>query len=255
MIKREGKLVKISNYEKLFVVGDVHGDLDVFREVVRIVKEEWKKSSNTLLLFLGDYADRGDYGLEVIEELKELIKRYPTKVVALKGNHEDYDEDGNPKFGPCDLIHEVVSKRGVWHDYFRENLKEFFGSLPIAAKYESILFVHGGISLKVKSLEDLMFPSKEIEEDVLWSDPFDGYGDHPNPRGAGVLFGRDVTDKVLSLLSVNKLIRGHQPQKAINGIFEEHEGKIITVSSTRVYGGKAAVLEIYGNMIKVRHIL
>jgi protein phosphatase len=255
MIKKNGKLVEVINCEKLFVVGDIHGDLSVFQEIVKIVNEEWKKSSDVLLLFLGDYADRGDYGLEVIEGLKELIEKHPTKVVALKGNHEDYDENGNPKFRPSDLIHEVVSKRGTWHEYFKRNLSQFFSSLPIAAKYRSILFVHGGISSKVKSLEDLMFPSKEIEEDILWSDPFEGYGEYPNPRGAGVLFGKDITDKVLSLLSANKLIRAHQPQKAINGVFEEHGGKVVTISSTRVYNGKAALLEIHGNVIKVRHIL
>jgi len=131
----------------------------------------------------------------------------------------------------------------------------FFKELPIAAKYDSFLFVHGGISSKIKSFEDLMFPSEEIEDDVLWSDPFESYGEAPNPRGAGVLFGKDITDKVLGLLSVEKLVRSHQPQKAIEGYYEEHNGKVITISSTRVYGGTSAILEISNNDIKIRRIL
>jgi len=255
MIKRVGKFVEILRCEKLFVVGDLHGDLEVFLEIEKNFKDEIKKSSEIYLLFLGDYADRGDYGVEVIEGLKELIKEYPMNIIALKGNHEDYDEEGNPKFRPCDLKYEVVVKRGDWYDYFKENLHKFFNELPIAAKYDSLLFVHGGISSKIKSFEDLMFPSKEIEDDVLWSDPFESYGEFPNPRGAGVLFGKDVTEKVLGLLSVEKLIRSHQPQKAVEGYYEEHDGKVITISSTRVYGGKAAILEIQNGNIKVRRIL
>jgi len=255
MIKRIGKFVEILRCKKLFVVGDLHGDLEVFREVEKNFKNEIRKSSKTYLLFLGDYADRGDYGLEVIESLKELAKEYPANIIALKGNHEDYDEEGNPKFRSCDLRYEVAAKRGDWYDYFKENLHKFFNELPIAAKYDSLLFVHGGISSKIKSFEDLMFPSKEIEDDVLWSDPFGNYGEFPNPRGAGVLFGKDVTEKVLGLLSVERLIRSHQPQKAVEGYYEEHNGKVITISSTRVYGGKAAILEIQNGDIKVRRIL
>jgi len=255
MLNKEGKFVEILKCKKLLVAGDIHGDIEAFEKIVEKFKDEFKKYNSVCLLFLGDYADKGDFGLEVIESLMELIKQYPTNIIALKGNHEDYDEHGNPKFMPCDLRYEVVAKRGNWEDYFNENLKDFFNSLPIAAKYNSILFLHGGISSKIKNLKDLMYPDKNVEEDLLWSDPFDGYGEYSNPRGAGVLFGKDITNRVLSLLNVEKLIRSHQPQKAINGFYEEHDGKVITISSTRVYGGKAVMLEIDEKDIKVIHIL
>jgi diadenosine tetraphosphatase ApaH/serine/threonine PP2A family protein phosphatase len=134
-------------------------------------------------------------------------------------------------------------------------LRKFFSSLPIAARFKSFLFVHGGISSKIKSLEDIMYPTREIEEDILWSDPFEGYGEYLNPRGAGVLFGKDITENVLKKLSVEKLIRSHEPQKAFNGMAKEHEGKVITISSTHVYGGKACILEIQSGKIKAKHML
>jgi protein phosphatase len=255
MIEKNGKFVRILECDKLFVVGDIHGDLEVFEKIKNVFKKELEKDPKVCLVFLGDYADRGDFGLEVIEGVKELINEYKENLIALKGNHEDYDYEGNPNFRPCDLKYEVVSKRGIWYDYFKKNLQPFFNSLFIAAKYNSFLFVHGGISSKIKNEENLMFPDKKIEEDVLWSDPFEGYGEYPNPRGAGVLFGKDITKKVLNSLSVDKLIRSHQPQKAMNGIYEEHDGKILTINSTRVYGGKPIILEISNDKIKAKSIL
>ena len=255
MIKIKGKLVLLSDFEKILVVGDLHGDFDVFKKIIEIFKKEIERREKICLLFLGDYADRGDFGVEIIESLIDLKKRHPKNVATLKGNHEDYDDLGNPKFRPCDLIYEVVEKRGIWKEYFESTLKGFFKSLPIAAIFDKILLVHGGISSKIKELSDLINPTKNVEEDILWSDPFEGLGEYPNPRGAGVLFGRDISEKVLNSLSLEKLIRGHQPQKALNGIFVEHEGKVITINSTRVYGGTPIILEIRQSAIKPIHIL
>ena len=255
MIERRGKLVEILDCKKVIVAGDIHGDLEAFENIVKLFEDEISRYKNVCLIFLGDYADRGDFSLEVIENLKILTKKYPENIVALKGNHEDYDDNGEPKFYPCDLKYEVESKRGIWIEYFERNLKDFFSSLPIAAKYNSYLFVHGGISSKIKNWEDLINPSTPIEEDVLWSDPFEGYGEYPNPRGAGVLFGKDITKRVLSNLKLEKIVRSHEPKKALKGIFKEHDEKIITISSTRVYGGSVFILEICGKNMKVKHIL
>jgi len=38
--------------------------------------------------------------------------------------------------------------------------------------------------------------------ELLWSDPFEGKGELPNPRRLGTLFGEDVTEKVLKALGV-----------------------------------------------------
>ena len=255
MIKIEGKLAILSDFEKILVVGDLHGDFEIFKKIIEIFKNEFERDEKVCLVFLGDYADRGDFGVEIIEGLMKLKEKYPKNVIALKGNHEDYDDFGNPKFRPCDLIYEVAEKRGIWKDYFEITLKDFFKSLSIAAIFDKILFVHGGISSKIKELDNLISPSEIIEEDILWSDPFEGLGEYTNPRGAGVLFGRDITEKVLKSLSLEKLVRSHQPQKAMNGIFIEHEDKVITINSTRVYGGTPIILVVKKDEIRPIHIL
>jgi serine/threonine-protein phosphatase 5 len=107
-----------------------------------------------------------------------------------------------------------------------------------------ILFLHGGVSTKIRETNDLRFASKLIEEDVLWSDPSNGYGEYANMRGAGIEFGKDISEKVCNRLGVKRIIRSHQPQKAWKEPCIEHNGRVITVSSTKIYGGDAFILAL-----------
>ena len=243
MKKVSGKLVEIENLESLIVVGDLHGDLRSFERIVKI----WEGKKG-YIVFLGDYADRGSNGLEIIENLMELKKN--ENVVLLKGNHEDYDDQGRPSFSPCNLIYEVEQKRGSWNAYFSEKLKKFFDQLYLATKINSILLLHGGISSRIESIDDLKNPRKEIEEDVIWSDPSDYNGEVPNMRGAGVEFGEDITKIVLNRLGSSLLIRSHQPSLARNSPYLMHGNRVITISSTNVYGGIPHYLEIPGKKIQ-----
>ena len=225
--------------EKLHVVGDIHGYLDIFdslSETVNLAKDG--------VIFLGDYADRGPSGVEVIEQVSSLMEENPENVVALKGNHEDY-EHTLPTFGPCDLINEVKRKEGEWIDYYMEKFNPFVNKLYLAAVLPGeTLFVHGGISDKIKSPDDLRYPTKEIELDVLWSDPSYGCGQRPNRRGEGVEFGADITESICELLGVKRVIRSHEPGKARSGPFYEHDRRVITTSSTRCYGGTPFIFTI-----------
>jgi hypothetical protein len=197
------------------------------------------------MIFLGDYADRGENGVEVIDGVKELIRKYPRKVIALKGNHEDYTKGGSPTFKPCSLIDEVVKKRGNWLAYYRDELKPFINNLYLAALVpETVLFIHGGVSRKVQTLDDLRYPSKSVERDILWSDPFEGIGEYQNIRGAGVMFGKDISKEICKSLSFKRIVRSHQPRKALMRPYLEHDGRIVTISTTSVYGGKPYILSL-----------
>jgi hypothetical protein len=226
----------------VIVVGDIHGDYESFQGVCNLFSPV-----KDCLIFLGDYADRGSSGVEVIEGVMDLCEKYPNRVIALKGNHEAYIDDGQPTFMPCDLIREVGEKRGGWGTYFRDELKPFFDTLCLAAlALNEVLFVHGGISRRVKAVNDLRFPSQYVEKDVLWSDPLEGEGEQANRRGAGVAFGTDVSEEVCRSLGVERLVRSHQPKKASDGPCVEHAGRVVTISSTVVYGGKSFVLILPG---------
>ncbi len=237
----KGKLVCIQKDfgGKLMVAGDLHGDLGAFKRIRKL----FLRSKDSLLVFLGDYADRGSYGLEVIDGVKDLMDKFGDRVIALKGNHEDY-RSGIPHFSPCDLMLEVEAKRRIkWADFFPQFEREFLTRLPLAVLIPGLaLLVHGGISSKIRKLADLTNPTGHVEEDILWSDPCAEKGEYLNPRGAGVLFGPDVSKLLAKRIEVRFLLRSHEPRKALAGPCVEHSGRVFTLSSTRVYGGKAFVL-------------
>ncbi len=190
------------------------------------------------LIFLDDYADRRNKSVEVILFVNDLI--------GLKENHESYSERGEPDFYPCTLKNEDSD----WEKYFRNELEPFINILYLCAIINNILFVHAGVSSKIRSINDLKNPGKNINN-ILWSNPFKGDGEKHNSRGRSVLFGKDVSEKICGLLSLEMIIRSHELRKASNGIFYEHDERIVTISSTSVYGGMPFILEIKKNMKEI----
>lgn len=236
-----GKLAVVrENFKgKITVVGDLHGDLQAFEQA----RERFLQAPNSLLVFLGDYADRGPQGLEVVEGVKKLLEDHEGRIIALKGNHEDY-RAGLPRFSPCDLPSEVEAKLGLsWREFFPRLEREFLSRLHLAVLLPRLaLLVHGGVSSRLHKPEELESPSPELEEALLWSDPWELEGELPNPRGAGVLFGPEVSKAVTKRLGIRCIVRSHEPRKALEGPCAEHGGRVLTLSSTRVYGGKPFIL-------------
>jgi predicted MPP superfamily phosphohydrolase len=68
---------------KIITIGDLHGS-PVWKQ---ILPEEWDR-----MVFIGDYVDSGDYSAdEILVNLQEIIdlkKKYPEKVILLMGNHD-----------------------------------------------------------------------------------------------------------------------------------------------------------------------
>jgi len=88
------------NYRKIFAIGDIHGCYD--KLVSLLAKLPFNRESD-LLLFLGDYIDRGPQSREVITHLCSLA-RTGTNIVTLMGNHEylllAYQKSGDPSLVP-----------------------------------------------------------------------------------------------------------------------------------------------------------
>lgn len=71
---------------KLYVVGDVHGDVQALDKVVTTIKKDYSQKNKDLVIFVGDYIDRGRDSLGVINYLRNLN----LNVRYLMGNH-DYE--------------------------------------------------------------------------------------------------------------------------------------------------------------------
>ncbi|KAH0792110.1 Ser/Thr protein phosphatase [Histomonas meleagridis] len=192
---------------KLKIVGDIHGNID---DLLRIF-EKSGYPPYTKYLFLGDYIDRGKFGIEVLILLLSLKAKYPNSIYLLRGNHETAII---PKM--YGFFRECCSKYNVilYHEF-----TDLFQYLPIVAIVnEHIFCVHGGISQDLHSITDLSQKSKieDIDEDkiisdLLWSDPSPTiHGFAPNTRGVGAFYGEDVLQKFLRENSLKILIRSHQ---------------------------------------------
>jgi Calcineurin-like phosphoesterase len=72
---------------RLYVIGDIHGRLDLLERMIELVNLDIKDNSgDCLIVTLGDYVDRGPNSRGVLDCL--LKNPFAGRYVALKGNHE-----------------------------------------------------------------------------------------------------------------------------------------------------------------------
>lgn len=246
-----GKLVETQPISEAIVVGDVHGDLETLAQILRDSRfiEKMHGEKRPLLIFLGDYGDRGIYSPEVYYIVLKLKETYPEHIVLMRGNHEGPEDI---LASPHDLPAHLHRKFGEGWSKAYEKLRQLFDQLYNAVLVnEQFIMLHGGVPSQAKSIEDLAYahkkhPNETHLEEILWSDPEEDIsGTYPSPRGAGKLFGKDVTAKFLKMFNVKILIRGHEPSEA--GYKINHNGKILTLFSRKgepYFNTQAAYLQL-----------
>lgn len=75
---------------RLYAIGDIHGSIDPLKKLLELIRadSEAAPEKTKVILFLGDYIDRGLYSKEVIDT---LLHHLPPGMepVFLRGNHDD----------------------------------------------------------------------------------------------------------------------------------------------------------------------
>jgi diadenosine tetraphosphatase ApaH/serine/threonine PP2A family protein phosphatase len=232
-----GRLVTLAPAGEALVIGDLHGDLDSLIHILNdsAFVQKMTQRKDATAIFLGDYGDRGAHSAEVYYVLLRIKLEFPEQVVLLRGNHE----------GPEDLMASPHDLPTSFQLRFQEDgmaayskVRELFACLYNALLVEErYLMVHGGLSPNINSAQDLAnahqtHPENEVLEDLLWSDPNDTIKKVLySPRGAGKLFGKSVTEKVLRNLNAKILIRGHEP--CAEGFKLSHDDKVLTLFSRK----------------------
>jgi serine/threonine-protein phosphatase 2B catalytic subunit len=97
-------------------------------------------------LFLGDYVDRGIYGVEVLLLLLAIKINYPKNVILLRGNHESRNMTENFTFRE-----EAIQR----YDIDMYNIfMEVFDNMPLACIVDGKYFgMHGGISPELSKID------------------------------------------------------------------------------------------------------
>jgi serine/threonine protein phosphatase 1 len=91
----------LNQTDRLYVIGDIHGRLDLLDKMVNAIHRDAKTyDGQSLTVTLGDYVDRGPNSRGVLDLL--LTNPFPGRYVALKGNHEALLENflKLPEIGP-----------------------------------------------------------------------------------------------------------------------------------------------------------
>ncbi|MEM7386009.1 MAG: metallophosphoesterase family protein [Verrucomicrobiota bacterium] len=93
----------VPDKSEVFFHGDLHGDVHTLIAELQSLQGRYLDGFRILrpdvyFVFLGDYVDRGFYGVEVIYTLLRLHEANPDRVVLVRGNHENLDYNDSYQF-------------------------------------------------------------------------------------------------------------------------------------------------------------
>ena len=250
------------------ICGDIHGQFYDLKELFSTGGELPEKR----YVFMGDFVDRGYYSLETFTFLIALKAKYPDKITLLRGNHESrqittvygfYDET-QQKYGSanvwkyCCRVFDYLTLAAVFFLFHSSFFPISFFSFStcfllifsffLTFYFQSfqlvdgrVLCVHGGLSPDLKTLDQIrMIPrAQEIPHDgpfcdLMWSDPEEIETWQISPRGAGWIFGSQVTSEFVQKNRLELICRAHQlVQEGYKYMFRERN--LVTVWSAPNY--------------------
>ncbi len=174
---------------RLYAIGDIHGRLDLLESLLDLIRsdQEGRTEAPVILIFLGDYIDRGPDSKGVVDR---LIEGFPSPYFSLflKGNHEElllsFIRDPIPSLnwirngGDAALASYGVNvetvRQAFWGgaqglagaaESFRAALPAshlaFYKRLRTSCRFGDYFFVHAGVRPEAPLDE-------QTEEDMLW---------------------------------------------------------------------------------------
>ena len=172
---------------RIYAVGDIHGRWDLLERLLRQIREDARTSRATrrVVVFLGDYLDRGRQSAEVVETLANGPPNHPQWLgfqwICLKGNHEDAMlqfadgcSDGHGWLAngggatiesysgrPCPPDAGPDALRAQLLDGLSDRHRRFLAGLPVQHSEGDYLFVHAGLRPGVPLAE-------QTADDMMW---------------------------------------------------------------------------------------
>ncbi len=229
--------------ELIYAIGDIHGRLDLLMELLEAIIfdrahtiSNARVPSQTFIVFLGDYIDRGHQSREVIEFLSQ-VSIVDTEIIFLKGNHEQVaieflnQENSEIKwldYGGVETLSsygldvkdakpegaELSALKSQFADALPNHHLRFLNGLKSYWIRDEFMFVHAGVKpgKPVESQTDKEF--LWIRDDFLNSIqklPFiivHGHTPEPEPVWDGRRIGVDTGAYISNTLTAAKLYKG-----------------------------------------------
>lgn len=218
--RSEPRLVRLPPDRTAVFVGDTHGDREATEEVLQRYF-----SSQHVLVFLGDYVDRGPDSLGNLMLLMRAKIAHPDRIFLLMGNHEAW---AVAPFVPADFWRALEPKE-------EKLLAETLAHLPLAAHHPAgVLAVHGALP-DVDELEEIdrIALGSANWRKTTWGDWVDGPGYQVDPGFFGrPAYGQDYFFEVMERLGLRVLVRAHQPGAPLF-LFA---GRCVTLFTSHAYG-------------------
>lgn len=192
--------------ELVYAIGDIHGCYALMRDVLASIAADCADRANgrrPILIFLGDYVDRGPHSAKVMDALVWLRRRTDLEIHFLKGNHEqallaflDQPERGGPwiGFGGAETLlsygvappaetdgpEAYLQARDELLERMPASHLRMLQQLELMVVVGDYAFVHAGVRPGV-ALE------AQEETDLLWIRR--GFVDQPGPFGKTIVHG------------------------------------------------------------------
>ncbi|AYV81887.1 MAG: calcineurin-like phosphoesterase, partial [Harvfovirus sp.] len=251
--------VVINSTEKMIIVGDIHGGLHTFLRlmfrfhILGVLNiKTLKITPGYRLIFLGDVIDRGNYSLEILLIIFNLLfynndNYLNPNVIYIRGNHETLDM--NSLDGLKDEINARLDPRRA--KILFDKINEMYNYIPCAVvlrvKHHNAIrknywLCHGGFDPSFlednnKLIRDLSrnplqagyiildatldVSDYSMKMNIMWSDfiDYDTADVENSPRGAGKKYNRFHVHKFLTTNKIDFIIRGHQDNYDNNYLF------------------------------------
>jgi hypothetical protein len=214
---RQGSLVTLDSAEDVMVVGDLHGNVNAFRQILGEAALPKNPGRHLVLQELVHgpwmYPDEaGDKSHQLVDLVSALKCQYPDRVHLILGNHELSELTGRP-----------IGKNGVYlNTLFRQGLETAYGesaaaieqayhvlfaALPLAVRTPNRVFLCHTIPDAV----DLDRLDLELLRTGVWSPESMMRGGTIYALTWGRDLDADTVDRFATMVDADWFITGHQP--------------------------------------------
>lgn len=204
---------------RIIAISDIHGCYSELKKLIEKLECECEYIKNSdMLIFLGDYIDRGPDSKKVISFVRQL-QQESDNVIALMGNHEKMCIDYLKHEDSCWAFNgknSTVASYGCL-DFMSDDVN-WMKALPMYYETDSFIFAHAGMNPDMPLDENTSY-------DLLW-------------ERDGFLYNTAEFSK--------KVVFGHTPSILYNDSVEPYEtiGGNIGIDTGCVFSGKLTALII-----------
>jgi diadenosine tetraphosphatase ApaH/serine/threonine PP2A family protein phosphatase len=180
-------LPAVARDARIYAVGDIHGRIDLLRAMNQLIHEDAyaRQAPRNVVVYLGDYVDRGDASRQVIDcLLNEPLPGF--ECVHIRGNHEDSMVQflGDPQIGPAWIAYggdatlhsygvkppssdrDFVRAQGELRQALPPSHLDFMRRLALSHVEGDYYFTHAGVrpgvALDAQTPQDLMWIRDEF---------------------------------------------------------------------------------------------